>query len=147
MVRYNFLKNQSGFTLTDLVVVTAIICLLAAILIPGYLHFIDEAKKQSVVAEARVIYVASQVCATELKGTETPEHPYHIPNADDLRPFVGPDDIYNGVTTLTITDDLMDGRIDKIEMIKNGINVILEPGKTVLVDGKEAMSTTPENQY
>ena len=49
---------------------------------------------------------------------------------------MGPDNVYEGVTKLTIVDDNRDGTIDKIEMIKNNINVIIEPGKNVVVDGK-----------
>lgn len=132
-----FIKSPSGFTMMELITVIVVIAFLAVILIPGYLHFIDDAKKDAVIAEARTIYLAAQMRATEMKGTETPENPYRIPDANDLRDLVGPDDIYVGVTTLTITDTDRDGTIDKIEMIKNGISVIIEPGKSTTVDGKE----------
>ncbi|WP_195269846.1 type II secretion system protein [Eubacterium sp. 1001713B170207_170306_E7] len=132
----NLIKDTSGFTMMELITVIVVIALLAVIIIPGYLHFIDDAKKDAVIAEARTIYLAAQIRATELKSAETPESPYRIPDADDLRELVGPDDIYVGVTKLTIVDDNRDGSIDKIEMIKNNINVIIEPGKNVIVDGK-----------
>ncbi len=136
-VKFKRLKNSiSGFTMMELITVIVVIALLAVIIIPGYLHFIGDAKKDAVVAEARTIYLAAQIRATEFKSTETAENPYRIPDANDLRDLVGPDNVYEGVTKLTIVDDNRDGTIDKIEMIKNNINVIFEPGKNVIVDGK-----------
>lgn len=131
------IKNPSGFTMMELITVIVVIALLAVLIIPGYLHFIDDAKKDAAIAEARTIYLAAQIRATEFKSAETAENPYRIPDANDLRDLVGPDNIYEGVTKLTIVDDNRDGTIDKIEMIKNNINVIIEPGKRVVVDGKE----------
>lgn len=131
------IQSPSGFTMMELISVIVVIALLAVIIIPGYLHFIDDAKKDAVVAEARTIYLAAQIRATEFKSAETAENPYRIPDANDLRDLVGPDNVYEGVTKLTIVDDNRDGTIDKIEMIKNNINVIIEPGKNVVIDGKE----------
>ena len=131
------IKSPSGFTMMELITVIVVIALLAVIIIPGYLHFIDDAKKDAVVAEARTIYLAAQIRATEFKSAETAENPYRIPDANDLRDLVGPDNVYEGVTKLTIVDDNRDGTIDKIEMIKDDVNVIIEPGKNVVIDGKE----------
>lgn len=140
------IKSPSGFTMMELIAVTVVIALLAVIIIPGYLHFIDDAKKDAVVAEARTIYLAAQIRATEFKSAETGENPYRIPDANDLRDLVGPDNIYEGVTKLTIVDDNRDGTIDKIEMIKNNINVIIEPGKSVTIDGKEVSAYKGETE-
>lgn len=140
------IKSPSGFTMMELITVIVVIALLAVIIIPGYLHFIDDAKKDAVVAEARTIYLAAQIRATEFKSAETAENPYRIPDANDLRDLVGPDNVYEGVTKLTIVDDNRDGTIDKIEMIKNNINVIIEPGKSVTVDGKEVSAYKGETE-
>lgn len=138
------IKNPSGYTMMELITVIVVIALLAAILIPGYLHFIDDAKKDAVIAEARTIYLAAQIRATEFKSAETEENPYRIPDANDLRDLVGPDNLYQGVTKLTIVDDNRDGTIDKIEMIKDDVNVIIEPGKSVTIDGKEVSAYNGE---
>lgn len=146
-VKFKRLKNSiSGFTMMELIAVIVVIALLAVIIIPGYLHFIDDAKKDAVVAEARTIYLAAQIRATEFKSAETAENPYRIPDANDLRDLVGPDNVYEGVTKLTIVDDNRDGTIDKIEMIKNNINVIIEPGKSVTIDGKEVSAYKGETE-
>lgn len=131
------LRSKGGFSLMELVAVITVIALLAAIIIPGYLHFIGEAKKDASISTARTIYLAAQMRATEFKAKETAEAPYRIPDANDLRDLVGSDSLYNGVTELTITDNNRDGTIDKIDLIKDGINVSIEPGSKVVVDGKE----------
>ncbi|MEG0377685.1 MAG: hypothetical protein RR614_04315 [Eubacterium sp.] len=136
-------QSIAGFTMMDLIVVTAIIALLAAILIPGYFHYIGDAKKSAVIADARTVYLAAQAKATESKGMASAERPYHIPDANDLRVLLGSDDIYDGVTKLTIVDDNMDGTIDKIEMIKNQIDIVIEPGKKVIIDGEEKTTYNP----
>lgn len=138
------IQNPSGYTMMELITVIVVIALLAAILIPGYLHFIDDAKKDALIAEARTIYLAAQIRATEFKAAETEENPYRIPDANDLRDLVGPDNLYQGVTKLTIVDDNRDGTIDKIEMIKDDVNVIIEPGKSVTIDGKEVSAYNGE---
>lgn len=138
------IKNPSGYTMMELITVIVVIALLAAILVPGYLHFIDDAKKDALISEARTIYLAAQIRATEFKAAETEENPYRIPDANDLRDLVGPDNLYQGVTKLTIVDDNRDGTIDKIEMIKDDVNVIIEPGKSVTIDGKEVSAYNGE---
>ena len=113
----NLIKSVHGFTMMELITVIVVIALLAVIIIPGYLHFIGDAKKDAVVAEARTIYLAAQIRATEFKSAETAENPYRIPDANDLRDLVGPDNVYEGVTKLTIVDDNRDGTLDKIETV------------------------------
>lgn len=53
-------KNNKGFTLVELIVVIVILAILAAILIPGLLKWIDKAKEEQYTLEARNIYLATQ---------------------------------------------------------------------------------------
>ena len=54
-------KNKSrGFTLVELIIVLAIIAILAAILLPSYLGFTDNARKNAALAEAKSIWTTEQ---------------------------------------------------------------------------------------
>lgn len=54
----NRLNNRKGFTLIELIVVIAIIAILAAVLIPRFTGFSDEARKKSVLSDTRNILMA-----------------------------------------------------------------------------------------
>lgn len=55
-----------GFTLVELIVVIVILAILAAILVPGLLGWIDKAKEKRYELEARSIYQAAEAESTKL---------------------------------------------------------------------------------
>lgn len=59
------MKNNKGFTLVELIVVMVILTILAAILIPGLLGWIDEAKGKQYVLSARSLYMSAQAIESE----------------------------------------------------------------------------------
>jgi prepilin-type N-terminal cleavage/methylation domain-containing protein len=58
--------RNSGFTLVELIVVLVILAILAAILVPALLGYIDRAKSQQIVLNARSCLTAAQVEMTEM---------------------------------------------------------------------------------
>ena len=56
------IKDKRGITLVELIVVLAI---LAAVLIPSLIGYIDKAKQRAVIAEARDVWTASQAALSE----------------------------------------------------------------------------------
>lgn len=59
-------REQRGFTLVELIVVIVILAILAAILIPGLLKWIDEARQKRYELEARNIYIATEASLTKV---------------------------------------------------------------------------------
>lgn len=58
-------KNNKGFTLVEMIVVMLILTVLAAILFPSLLGWIDEAKGKQYVLNARSIYMSAQAIESE----------------------------------------------------------------------------------
>ena len=58
-------NRNSGFTLVEMIVVMVILTVLAAILIPGLLGWIDEARGKQYVLSARSIYMSAQAIESE----------------------------------------------------------------------------------
>lgn len=64
--RFQTIKhNNHGFTLVEMIVVMVILTVLAAILIPGLLGWIDEAKGKQYVLSARSVYMSAQAIESE----------------------------------------------------------------------------------
>ena len=58
-------NHKRGFTLVELIVVLVILAVLAALLVPSLTGYIDKAKKQAVITEARDVWTASQAALSE----------------------------------------------------------------------------------
>lgn len=60
--------DNKGFTLVELIVVLVILAILAAILVPALLGYIDRAKSQQIVLNARSCYTAAQAEMSSMYG-------------------------------------------------------------------------------
>lgn len=63
-------KENKGFTLVELIVVLVILAILAAILVPALLGYIDRAKGQQIVLNARSCYTAAQAELSSMYGKD-----------------------------------------------------------------------------
>lgn len=62
-------STKRGFTLVEIIVVMVILGVLATVVVPSMLGYIDKAKRQSGVAQARAVYVAAQSAVSEYSAT------------------------------------------------------------------------------
>lgn len=60
--------NKKGFTLVEIIVVLVILAILAAIAVPSVLGYVEEAKKEKYIAEAKSIYTVIQVEEARLEN-------------------------------------------------------------------------------
>lgn len=83
-----FVHSNKGFTLVELIVVMLILTVLAAILIPSLLGWIDEAKGKQYVLSASSIYMSAQAIESEKyaawDGTIANAH-HNLSEADKAR--------------------------------------------------------------
>lgn len=59
------MKNKKAFTLVEVIVVLVIIALLAAVLIPSLIHYINKAKENTAISECRSAKIAAQTILSE----------------------------------------------------------------------------------
>ncbi len=64
-------KDNKGFTLVELIVVLVILAILAAILVPALLGYIDRAKNQQIVLNAKSCMTSAQAELSSLYGSST----------------------------------------------------------------------------
>ena len=81
------LKDKKGFTLVELIVVLVILAILAALLVPALTGYIDKANKEKVIAETRMIVMATQTetTTTYAKGKiDDTDNPVNVDNVKKL---------------------------------------------------------------
>ena len=59
------IHKKHGFTLVELIVVLSILAILATLLIPSLTGYIEKAKKQAVLTEAKEVWTATQAALSE----------------------------------------------------------------------------------
>ena len=67
------IKNQQGFTLIELIIVIAVIAILAAVLLPRFLGFTDDAKMSAAKADAKNLATAVEAIIAQNKTFEATE--------------------------------------------------------------------------
>ncbi len=80
-------NNNKGFTLVELIVVLVILAILAAVLIPALLGYIDRAKEQKEILNAKNCLTAAQAELTNLyakNGSNYAEGEYVIPGGTHI---------------------------------------------------------------
>lgn len=86
------MKKSKGFTLVEVIIVLVIIAIMAAVLIPSLVGYIDKAREKSHIAEARQVYTAAQTAVSDAYATygsdfrryrEVKATGFYLPRTDD----------------------------------------------------------------
>ncbi|MBQ8596927.1 MAG: type II secretion system protein [Lachnospiraceae bacterium] len=134
-------KNNKGFTLVEMIVVMVILTVLAAILIPGLLGWIDEARGKQYVLSARSVYMAVQAIESEKyaawDGTAANAN-HHLSEADKERVLRMADADGAVITDVVFESDTLGGdgaASNHAYYTVSGITVKFEGATVTLVDG------------
>ena len=98
------LKNKKGFTLIELIVVIAILGVLALILVPQFMGYVDDADIQTQRSNVKAIHTAAEASLAKLKTIADPTQRKKAKFDDFVKDSLG--DSYTGYTiTLSDTSD------------------------------------------
>ena len=67
-------KDHKGFTLVEVIVVLVILAIMAAVLIPSLIGYIDKSRENSIISETRSLVTAVQSLASEKYGENNDAH-------------------------------------------------------------------------
>lgn len=119
-------SNKKGFTLVEIIVVLVILAILAAVAVPSVMGYVKDARNSRYVAEARSIYLVTQVEEAKIKAA-----------ADDPSTVtISAADYTNIATTAKESTDL---EVKKIEYVSGKYQLTWE-------SDKEVKATVEENK-
>lgn len=126
-------KNQKGFTLVEVIVVLVILAIMAAILIPSLIGYIDKSRENSIVSETRSVVTAVQTLASEkyAKQKDTGSVTYTLGTTEDSTTIAYTD--VEALCELTINGtsvtacDITGGKITKLVYVSGDKTCTYDP--------------------
>lgn len=136
-------KNNKGFTLVELIVVLVILAILAAILVPALLGYIDRAKGQQIVLNAKSCYTAAQAEFSSMYGKG--EDADKIDDAPHPASILSTADVDSVCTALVIGTKTVTGTTTADKHAQYTVTYVAytENGQTIYFDGKSWVESDP----
>ena len=134
--------DNKGFTLVELIVVLVILAILAAILVPALLGYIDRAKGQQIVLNARSCYTAAQAEMSSMYAKNQPIS--NIVDASHKKTIIDTADVEDVCTDLKVGVKSTDAS-DTTEHANYKVAYVEyeENGQKIYFDGTSWVETTP----
>ena len=135
-------NSNKGFTLVELIVVLVILAILAAILVPALLGYIDRARNQQIVLNARSCYTAAQAEMSSMYGKN--ENISNITSDAHKKSILDTADVPN-CTALQV--GVIDSDSTKLAHEDYTVAYVMysENGQTVYFDGSSWVEEDPRN--
>lgn len=111
-------RSRAGFTLVELIVVMVILAILATVLTPTMLGWIDRAKEKQILLEARNIQIAAMSIAAEEYASPEPDRAEIT--IDRVTELSGAEGI---ITKLTFSEDF---EIEEIVYVHDGFTAVFD---------------------
>jgi len=112
-------KHRRGFTLLEIMIVTAIVALLAVIAIPGYLRSRKRSLATTLLNSLRVIAGAKEQYETENVKN------YVTPVCRDLKTYFKPNSsLYNAIASAAVSTSFSDPKIQSVTFYINDSNTL-----------------------
>lgn len=111
-------RSRAGFTLVELIVVMVILAILATVLTPTMLGWIDRAKEKQILLEARNIQIAAMSIAAEEYAAPEPDRAEIT--IDRVSELSGAEGI---ITKLTFSEDF---KIEEIVYVHDGFTAVFD---------------------
>lgn len=111
-------RSRAGFTLVELIVVMVILAILATVLTPTMLGWIDRAKEKQILLEARNIQIAAMSIAAEEYAAPEPDRAEIT--IDRVSELSGAEGI---ITKLTFSEDF---EIEEIVYVHDGFTAVFD---------------------
>lgn len=111
-------RSRAGFTLVELIVVMVILAILATVLTPTMLGWIDRAKEKQILLEARNIQIAAMSIAAEEYAAPEPDRAEITINR--VSELSGAEGI---ITKLTFSEDF---EIEEIVYVHDGFTAVFD---------------------
>jgi prepilin-type N-terminal cleavage/methylation domain-containing protein len=140
------MKKNKGFTLVELIVVLVILAILAAILVPALLGYIDRAKQQQIVLNAKSCLTAAQAEMSSMYSKDEVGDKFESGEMERILKTADVTDVCDklvvGCESERVAGDRTGYKITYVEYS--------EGGKTIYYDGKswvESGATAPKVTY
>ena len=118
-MHHYYKKGCSGFTLVEIMIVVAIIALLAAIAVPGFLRARKRSQATTLLNNLRLIDNSKEEYAIEYCKT------FVVPVCKDLKGYFKPNSVlYNAILSAGSSSSFADGRIQSVTFYINDTNTL-----------------------